>query len=280
MIKIGIAFLVIGALFVIAGVAQRRRVRVETKADCLAWLHGETGSMDGYSEMRRNAYVPQRKLTRFCQQVASQEIEDALDRLATARRITSPYPRMDFTTVAEHRWFSTSKEVYDKTASNGSGGGGSYQMGMYVFSQPLFDIAMRSWYTNVSMEKGSDVVHAPDVTFDKSVVGFQTYIVTDQDRDGDDCKTHQAKLDAERKAREAKGITDELGAFSISGFGTITISNGDDFKMPPRPRPSVVVEFIDAHTIRLSRKAKSCVDGYSAMFVPPEWNVEMCNCTH
>lgn len=141
---------------------------------------------------------------------------------------------------------------------------------------------MRSWHTNVFMEKGSDIVRAPDVTFDKSVVGFQTYVVTDQDRDGDDCKTHQSKLDTERKAREAKGITleDEVRAFNSAGTVTTWSVGSEPYVVPPKPQPSLVVEFIDAHTVRISRKAKSCVDGYSAMFVPPEWNIEMCNCTH
>jgi hypothetical protein len=278
-------FLILATL--VAGcIAQRKGARPTTEADCLAWLHGHNGYDDGYTAMLSQINPRAPRLTSECIKAAQEEIAKHAKELVDSGRYTQPGGADGiFTEIAVYRWFLTDRATAKGHASNASYSDSDpldTQMGMYVFDPYLFSLAMRSWYTNVFMEKGSDIVHAPDVTFDPSVVGFQTYVVTDQEYEGDDCTTHRAKLEAERKERERKGktIEDEIRELNAAGStATLTVSNGP-YVLPPKPQPSIVTGLIDAHTIRLSRRAKGCVNGYAAMFVPPEWSIDLCNCTH
>lgn len=275
MIKI---LLIIGCLcFLGSGLlyAQKRRrsaAQPMGECQCLAWLHGGAGYPDGRSAMLSQLNAKPQRLTSECVRAAQKEIQHYAGLLVATGRYTTPDGADGaLFAVATHQWFLTTRAVAERHATNWSGNNSDpldTQMGMYVFDPAKFDLAMRSWHTNVFMEKGSDIVHAPDIVFDKSVVGFISFIVTDQDRDGDDCKTHRAKLEAERVTREAKG--EAIQTESLTGTGTWVISP-KPYVAPPKPQPASVIEFIDAHTIRLSRKATSCKDGWAAMFVPPEW---------
>lgn len=131
-----------------------------TQVGCLEWLHS-TGSASGRDGIMLDALEPQRRLTKECFQESDNEIRDALQRLTDAGRLTHPRNEFVYPLVAQFRWFSDE-------------GGGT--KGIYVYHQPAFDQAKRSWFTSVSFRKGSDKVVAPQVTFDESVVGYRARI--------------------------------------------------------------------------------------------------------
>lgn len=175
--KIGIALVLVGLVFIVISVAQRRRKPVITDAERLAWIHG-SGLPDGRSAMLNGIYS-KRKLELRDVELAHQEIRDAIKRLVDAKRITVYHPEMEYSEVAYHRWFSTTRAVAEKTASNWSGSESesNAEMGMYVFDQRLFDLAMRSWHTtDIHVEKGARIAHAPRACFTTSIVGYRTNI--------------------------------------------------------------------------------------------------------
>jgi hypothetical protein len=111
--------------------------------------------------------------------LAQKEITEALQWLVDEGRITVYHPEWEYTAVAYHEWFPTTRKVAEARASNWSGADGESdaEMGMYVFDQRLFELARRGWITtDIQIKRGSKIVRLPRCVLTPDVVGHRANI--------------------------------------------------------------------------------------------------------